>query len=80
MRKQRAPEGSWVWLIWGLKVGRCDLLALATTEESRDRYLEFGKLHGYTHVQSEEVMTDHLYGDKALGRAFSRINAARKEI
>jgi hypothetical protein len=73
--KQRAPDECWIWLIWGLKKGQCDLLAIASTEEARDRYMEFGKRHGYSHVQHEEVMTNHLYGDRMLGRAFSRTNS-----
>lgn len=31
-----------------------------------------GERHGYTHVQSEEVMTGHLYGANMLGSAVGR--------
>lgn len=71
-RVTRAPEECWIFLIWGLKKGRCDLLAIASSEKARDRYIEFGKIHGYQHVQAEEVMTGHLYGANMLGSAMGR--------
>lgn len=70
--KNRAPEECWIWLIWGLKKGACDLLAIASTEVARDSYIEFGTRHGYQHVQAEEVMTGHLYGADMLGSAYGR--------
>lgn len=68
----RAPEECWIWLIWGLKKGHCDLVAIASSEKTRDRYIESGKRMGYSHVQSEEVMTGHLYGQNMLGSAMGR--------
>jgi hypothetical protein len=51
-----------VWLIWGLKSHRCDLLAIATTPEARDRYLAHGAARGYTRTMDELVTLNHLYG------------------
>ncbi len=79
MERERAPEECWIWLIWGLKKGTCDLLAIASSESARDRYIEFGQRHGYQHVQAEEVMTGHLYGQNMLGSKLGRkiVNAER---
>lgn len=71
-KRQRAPEECWIWLIWGLKKGACDLLAIASSEKAKERYLEHGRRHGYQHVQAEEVMTGHLYGAGMLGSAMGR--------
>lgn len=70
-KKRRAPEECWIWLIWGLKKGRCDLLAIASSEGARDRYVKFGMVHGYT-VSPEEVMTGLWYGANMLGSVLGR--------
>ena len=67
----RAPEECWIWLIWGLKKGQIDLLAIASHEKARDRYKDFGERNAYV-VHIEEVMTDHLYGQSMLGSARGR--------
>lgn len=53
-----------VWTIWGLtKKDRCDLIAIATTEEARDRYVKFTEAQPkYSAAHSEKAFVNHLYG------------------
>jgi hypothetical protein len=63
---ERAKLG-YVWLVWGLMDGRCDLLAIATTKESRDRYMYTGSGMGrYQAVKHERAFVDHLFGGGLL--------------
>jgi len=64
----------WVWLIWGLKkqpAPTCDLVAIATTEEIRDKY-QSGAERRYTTVHTEKVLLDHAYGHGMLLELFNR--------
>lgn len=67
---------AWVYLIWGLtKEGQCDLLAVASSEETRERYEIFGRRHvrpNYHLVKSELVMLDHAFGRGMLPQAMRR--------
>lgn len=70
-------DSAFVWLIWGMTRERCDLIAIATTEERRDHYVEHGKArpdeYAYHHVEAERAIVDHLYGAGML----SALTAAR---
>lgn len=69
-------QEAWVYLVWGLtKDGRCDLLAVAAREESRERYEEMGRRSrrpAYHMVKSELVLTDHAFGQSMLPNALNR--------
>ncbi len=64
---QPLPEGTYIWLVWGLTIDRCDLIATASSEETKARYIEAGERRGYKTVQTEYIMVDHAYGDRMLG-------------
>lgn len=60
-----------VWLIWGLnrKHETCDLIAIATTEEIRDRYT---KGQQFDAIHTEHVLLDHAYGHGMILEAMNR--------
>ncbi|QQO30761.1 hypothetical protein JJC00_18935 [Bradyrhizobium diazoefficiens] len=64
-------DAQWVWLIWGLTPGTCDLVAIATTEEIRDRYV-VGAGPRFTTVTTEKVLLDHAYGYRMVLSAMNR--------
>jgi hypothetical protein len=55
----------YVWLVWGIREpGRApDLIAIATTEQARNRYLAAGTNAGFFRVRSEKAWLDHMYGE-----------------
>jgi hypothetical protein len=55
----------YVYLIWGIrKVGDApELIAIATTPRSRNRYLAVGTNAGFFRVRSERAWLDHMYGE-----------------
>lgn len=61
------PEGTYIWLVWGLTKDRCDLIATASSEEAKARYIDVGERRGYKTVHTEHIMIDHMYGDRMLG-------------
>ncbi len=62
-----------VWLIWGVTKTRCDLIAIATHEGARQRYLEAGKRMGrWQSVIDESTVTDHMYGRGMLNALNNR--------
>lgn len=68
----------YVWLVWGITRERCDLIAIATTEEACGRYLEAGRrMARYKVVKEEQAFVDHLYGDGLLrAMTTARLNNA----
>lgn len=75
-----AEQDAWVYLVWGItKDGRCDLLAVAARESSKDRYEEVGRRSKnplYFLVKSELVLIDHCFGQGMLPNSLNR--AGRK--
>lgn len=62
----------YVWLVWGVtKDLHCDLVAIASDDAARERYLEAARRSGrYTHVQDEKAFIDHMFGE-TIGSAVS---------
>lgn len=75
------PQEAWVYLVWGLTTdGRCDLLCVAASEESREMYEGIGRKSRrplYHMVTSELVLTDHAFGQSMLPQALALRRAAR---
>lgn len=69
------PQGAWVYLVWGItREGRCDLLCVAASEESREMYEDTGRRSRkpiYHMVKSEIVLTDHAFGQSMLPQALA---------
>lgn len=69
-------QEAWVYLVWGItKAGQCDLLCVASSEETRERYEEFGRRSPrpvYHLVQSELVLIDHAFGRSMLPQGLRR--------
>lgn len=55
---------AYVHLVWGIwKDGRCDLIAIATTDDALARYKAVGEHNAnYMMVKTEIVMLDHAFG------------------
>jgi hypothetical protein len=65
-------QNAWVYLVWGVtKDGRCDLLAVAARESSRERYEDVGRRRNYHLVKSELVLIDHVFGESMLPNALN---------
>lgn len=61
-------DDQWVWLVWGVNVGTADLVAIAGSQETRDRYIDTGQRMGkWKMVLAEQVLVDHLYGLGMIG-------------
>lgn len=75
------PQEAWVYLVWGLtKDGRCDLLCVAASEESREMYEDTGRRSRrpiYHMVTSELVLTDHAFGQSMLPQALALRHVVR---
>ncbi len=73
-------QDAYVYLVWGItKDGRCDLLAVAAREASRERYEEYGRRSirpAYHMVKSERVCIDHAFGQSMLPNS---LNNARRQ-
>lgn len=70
----------YVYLVWGIReAGRApELIAIATTEQARNRYLASGTNAGFFRVRSERAWLDHMYGESMeihLVNANARSNA-----
>lgn len=59
---------AYVHLVWGIwKDGRCDLIAIATNDETLARYKEVGERNAnYMLCRTELVMLDHAFGRNML--------------
>ena len=56
----------YVWIIWALKPGRSDIVAI-TDNEHKDHYEKEGEiLYIDATIKSEKVMINHLFGAKDL--------------
>lgn len=63
MKLERDENGlCYVWLIWGLKPGVCDLLGIATDDANLDRLKTSSKTLGYSLIQPERAALDHAFG------------------
>jgi hypothetical protein len=63
----KATGLAYVWLVWALKDGRCDLVAIATTREARNRYSDgWIAANPTARVRVEKAFVDHLYGGEML--------------
>lgn len=70
---ERANLG-YVFLIWGLRNDACDLLAIATSEESRKHQIESHEARGdYKLIKDEKAFVDHAFGSSML-KLFSAMN------
>jgi hypothetical protein len=59
-----------VWLVWGLTAKhRMDLVAICSTEEKRDQYVNGAERRGYIRVETEKCLLDHLFGSRMLAMA-----------
>lgn len=62
-----------VWLVWGLKEDRCDLLVVTTTEAKADDYITGMEQTGdFRMVRKERAYVDHLFGGGWLALANNR--------
>lgn len=69
-------QEAWSYLVWGItKEGHCDLLAVASSEDTRERYEEYGRRHirpTYHMVKSELVLLDHAFGKSMFPQALRK--------
>jgi hypothetical protein len=69
----------YVWLVWALTPERCDLVAIATSEEKRDAYLTAGSVEfPGAKIHAERAWVDHVYG-RGMLQAMNTARLRRSE-